>query len=173
MTGRTPELLQDCDRKLSRALSKTPEAHARPLRLACCNAECGWTGYSDRLCGGVGPLCPDCGEVTEPCGVAGVAMPSAERCAKCEGTDAEPWCNLTQSEYCGRSNPELVLKDIHRDAVGVTLPAEPDNKTAQDGPAVVDCAMCKGRGFYGTPGGPCAFCKGSGKTNVWRRADRG
>jgi len=31
----------------------------------CCNAECGWTGQTDRMLGAVGPLCPDCGEVTE------------------------------------------------------------------------------------------------------------
>lgn len=31
----------------------------------CCNDECGWIGEADRMCGAVGPLCPDCGEVTE------------------------------------------------------------------------------------------------------------
>jgi hypothetical protein len=32
----------------------------------CCNGECGWVGETDRYCGAVGPLCPECGEVTEP-----------------------------------------------------------------------------------------------------------
>lgn len=43
-----------------------------PLR-ECCNGDCDWIGYTDRMCGSVGPLCPDCGEVTEPVatGVAG------------------------------------------------------------------------------------------------------
>jgi hypothetical protein len=31
----------------------------------CCNGDCGWVGQTDRYCGAVGPLCPDCGEVTE------------------------------------------------------------------------------------------------------------
>lgn len=34
------------------------------------------------------------------------------------------------------------------------------------------CALCSGRGFYGTPGVRCAFCDGTGKTHVppacWR-----
>jgi hypothetical protein len=31
----------------------------------CCNEECGWKGHTRRMLGNVGPLCPDCGEVTE------------------------------------------------------------------------------------------------------------
>ena len=34
-------------------------------------------------------------------------------------------------------------------------------------PSEANCAMCKGRGFYGIPGGPCSFCRGSGKVQ-WR-----
>jgi hypothetical protein len=32
----------------------------------CCAEGCEWTGYTDRMLGAVGPLCPQCGEVTEP-----------------------------------------------------------------------------------------------------------
>lgn len=32
----------------------------------CCNEECDWVGETDRYLGSVGPLCPQCGEVTEP-----------------------------------------------------------------------------------------------------------
>jgi hypothetical protein len=39
-------------------------ACAMPLR-ECCNADCGWKGETDRMLGAVGPLCPECGEVTE------------------------------------------------------------------------------------------------------------
>lgn len=35
-------------------------------KYACCNTQCSWEGYTDRMCGSVGPLCPDCGETTEP-----------------------------------------------------------------------------------------------------------
>jgi len=31
----------------------------------CGNADCGWRGTTERMCGSVGPLCPECGEVTE------------------------------------------------------------------------------------------------------------
>jgi hypothetical protein len=34
--------------------------------LDCCNASCGWRGESQTMLGAVGPLCPECGEVTEP-----------------------------------------------------------------------------------------------------------
>jgi hypothetical protein len=34
----------------------------------CGNGDCGWTGETDRMLGAVGPLCPECGEVTEPAG---------------------------------------------------------------------------------------------------------
>lgn len=37
-----------------------------PVMRECCNAECGWMGETDRMLGSIGPLCPDCGEVTEP-----------------------------------------------------------------------------------------------------------
>ncbi|GEM_PF-1981175 len=37
-----------------------------PEKRACGNPQCGWQGYTDRLCGSVGPLCPECGETTEP-----------------------------------------------------------------------------------------------------------
>jgi hypothetical protein len=39
-------------------------AHMGELR-ECCNAECEWRGETSRMCGAVGPLCPECGEVTE------------------------------------------------------------------------------------------------------------
>lgn len=39
----------------------------------CCNAECGWKGETGRMLGAIGPLCPDCGEVTEPIDAAGGA----------------------------------------------------------------------------------------------------
>lgn len=41
-------------------------------------------------------------------GVIASEAPSKEACAKCSGTDEKPWCELTQSEWCGRSNPALV-----------------------------------------------------------------
>lgn len=33
---------------------------------ACCNDECGWQGETDRMCGAIGPVCPSCGDTTEP-----------------------------------------------------------------------------------------------------------
>jgi hypothetical protein len=42
---------------------------------------------------------------------------------------------------------------------------------AQPGPGEADCGMCKGRGFYGSPGARCQFCKGAGKVRLWRPAD--
>ena len=33
---------------------------------------------------------------------------TAAECAACTGTDEHPWCKRTESEWCGRSNPELV-----------------------------------------------------------------
>jgi hypothetical protein len=35
------------------------------LERECCNDACGWRGVTDRMLGTVGPLCPECGEVTE------------------------------------------------------------------------------------------------------------
>lgn len=32
----------------------------------CNNSECGWKGTTERMLGSVGPLCPKCGETTEP-----------------------------------------------------------------------------------------------------------
>lgn len=40
-------------------------AQAQPEIRECANGECGWIGTTDRMCGSVGPLCPDCGETTE------------------------------------------------------------------------------------------------------------
>jgi hypothetical protein len=36
----------------------------------CCNPDCVWVGETDRMLGEIGPLCPDCAEVTEPVTVA-------------------------------------------------------------------------------------------------------
>jgi hypothetical protein len=49
--------------------------HAYPART-CCNENCTWTGFTDRMLGNVGPLCPECGEVTEPVVLT--------RCATCQ-----------------------------------------------------------------------------------------
>lgn len=35
-------------------------------------------------------------------------LPTSDDCNKCSGTDEKPWCEQTQSEWCGVSNPELV-----------------------------------------------------------------
>ncbi|MBB1593561.1 hypothetical protein [Achromobacter sp. UMC46] len=43
------------------ALASAPVAGERE----CGNADCGWRGTTERMCGSVGPLCPECGEVTE------------------------------------------------------------------------------------------------------------
>jgi hypothetical protein len=59
VTGRTPDLLQDCDRKLSRALSKTPEAYARPDRCDVCDAPQMVLPDGAHACGPVG-VCPNC-----------------------------------------------------------------------------------------------------------------
>lgn len=32
----------------------------------CGDAKCGWRGQTNRMLGAIGPLCPECGEVTEP-----------------------------------------------------------------------------------------------------------
>ena len=32
----------------------------------CCAEGCNWMGHTDRMLGAVGPLCPECSEVTEP-----------------------------------------------------------------------------------------------------------
>jgi hypothetical protein len=63
----------------------------------CCNAECDWTGETDRMLGSVGPLCPDCGEVTEPAGVDVPQEPDEAQplyiCPTCKGTGGRPgWC---------------------------------------------------------------------------------
>lgn len=42
-----------------------------PVR-ECGNGECGWKGATDRMLGSIGPLCPECGETTEP-----AVMPAA------------------------------------------------------------------------------------------------
>lgn len=43
------------------ALVANPQADERE----CGNADCGWSGKTYRMCGSVGPLCPECGETTE------------------------------------------------------------------------------------------------------------
>lgn len=42
-----------------------------------------------------------------------------------------------------------------------------DLNAIANGPNEADCAMCKGRGFYGIPGRRCTFCDGSGRVK-WR-----
>lgn len=37
-----------------------------PPQRECNSEDCDWSGYTDRMCGSIGPLCPDCGETTEP-----------------------------------------------------------------------------------------------------------
>lgn len=46
-------------------LSNQAHGFAQPERL-CGSDDCGWAGQSDRMLGTIGPLCPDCGETTEP-----------------------------------------------------------------------------------------------------------
>ena len=38
------------------------------IKRECCAPGCEWIGFTDRMLGSIGPLCPDCGEVTEPTG---------------------------------------------------------------------------------------------------------
>lgn len=38
---------------------------AEPVARACGNEECNWSGKTERMCGEIGPLCPECGETTE------------------------------------------------------------------------------------------------------------
>jgi hypothetical protein len=35
---------------------------------------------------------------------------TAAECKACTGTDERPWCEQTQSEWCGVTNPELVKR---------------------------------------------------------------
>lgn len=48
-------------------LSASPQP-AVAERVECCNAKCGWAGLKSDTCmlGAIGPLCPECREVTEP-----------------------------------------------------------------------------------------------------------
>ena len=39
------------------------------VQRECCAPDCEWIGFTDRMLGSIGPLCPDCGEVTEPTGL--------------------------------------------------------------------------------------------------------
>lgn len=59
----------DCKRVWAAMVEAAPTAHvaaqAQPEIRECANGECGWIGTTDRMCGSVGPLCPDCGETTE------------------------------------------------------------------------------------------------------------
>lgn len=67
-------------------LDAIDEARAKRAALAsapatgereCGNADCGWRGTTERMCGSVGPLCPECGETTEASApVAGEARPA-------------------------------------------------------------------------------------------------
>lgn len=43
------------------ALAINPQTDERE----CGNGDCGWRGKTYRMCGSVGPLCPECGETTE------------------------------------------------------------------------------------------------------------
>lgn len=46
----------------------------------CNNGECGWHGTTDRMLGSIGPLCPECGETTEPDSLgAGIQSTAAQR----------------------------------------------------------------------------------------------
>lgn len=47
--------------KARAALASAPVADERE----CGNGDCGWRGTTGRMCGSVGPLCPECGETTE------------------------------------------------------------------------------------------------------------
>lgn len=66
---------------------------SKPVRAAsasvagereCGNADCGWRGTTERMCGSVGPLCPECGEVTEA-----IAPQSTEWGPMPHGTEAD------------------------------------------------------------------------------------
>lgn len=56
------------DAQTVRASNLAALSEMEPLQLECCNDECSWKGsISDSsMCGSVGPLCPECHEVTEP-----------------------------------------------------------------------------------------------------------
>lgn len=38
---------------------------AEQQRRGCTNEDCGWEGFTDRMCGSIGPLCPRCDDTTE------------------------------------------------------------------------------------------------------------
>lgn len=44
-----------------------PEAELKDCQALCCNEECGWQGLASEcvMLGAIGPLCPECHEVTE------------------------------------------------------------------------------------------------------------
>lgn len=65
----------------------------------CGNAECGWKGETSRMCGRVGPLCPDCGEVTEEVSTARGGNPEEA------GEDAGAMPNATLRPAAG--NPAI------------------------------------------------------------------
>lgn len=47
----------------SMPLYAKPVPADKPAELRYCN-DCDWKGTSDRMCGSIGPLCPECGETT-------------------------------------------------------------------------------------------------------------
>lgn len=69
-----------------------------------CNA-CSWEGKTDRMCGGVGPLCPECGETTEALDAPAAPQPVdaaqavPKQCGAC-GANVGERCRTMSDDQC-------------------------------------------------------------------------
>ena len=131
-------------------LMKTPESSATMVPEPGCKS-CKGTGrvllgYSGRDDDGNAPIIEQC-DCFWPVSVEGMEKALAE-IARLEGEVAQ----------MRRATPEG--SDAGASGAGRQEPAPLAQEAVREAP---DCALCNGRGFYGTPGGQCGFCKGTGK----------
>jgi hypothetical protein len=91
--------------ELSRnSVANCSETSSSPMR-ECANGDCGWRGTTTRMLGAIGPLCPECGEITELAG---------EPLANCDGGQCGLGGYCADCPACGASNPVLECDCGHR-----------------------------------------------------------
>jgi hypothetical protein len=83
---------------------RTQMVMGEPMR-ECANGDCGWRGTTTRMLGAIGPLCPECGEITELAG---------EPLANCDGGQCGLGGYCDECPACGASNPVLECDCGHR-----------------------------------------------------------
>lgn len=86
--------------------------------------------------------------------------------------DFEAWHlrRKDDADYIAATDKGRAWLAISELTAGAGESAAPEAPQDAGGPGEADCTVCNGRGFYGSPGARCEFCKGKRKVRFWRPA---